>query len=324
MVLATDQFHALLVGVGDYESSDFPNLPVTVFDAEAVAAVLLDPDYCGYPEANMRTLLGEQAHIEAIRTALRNLARGSALAETIIVYFSGHGGQAYIDEAWQAYLCPRGANVSDLPGTAISATELSKALGAIAAKRLVVILDMCFAGGAAEPKSRLLAGRWKTGWSDDEYDVLSRGSGRVIIASSKEDQVSYVRRQGDMSVFTYHLVQALRGGAAIRDDGLIRVLDTYSYVSDAVQGDEPSQEPVLKAHNLAGNFPLALAARRPPAPEHPAPQPQRQPQHHETPAAASGDRPLIGKIHGDGNTINVADRMTVRIDQRKTGSSGDK
>ena len=320
MILATDHFHALLVGVGDYESSDFPNLPVTVVDAEGVADVLRDPDYCGYPRANVHTLISEHAHIEAIRTALRNLARWSALAETIIVYFSGHGGQAYVDGAWQAYLCPRGADISNLQETAISAPELSKALGAIAARRLVVILDMCFAGGAAEPKSRLQDGRWKTGWSDNEYDVLSQGSGRVIIASSKEDQVSYVRREGDMSVFTYHLVQALRGRAAIRNDGLVRVLDLYSYVSEAVKRDEPNQEPVLKAHNLAGNFPLALATKPAPADEPPEPQQQRP----EAPAPPAARGPLVGPIHGDGNTINVADRMTVNIDQRKPGSPGDK
>lgn len=324
MALATDNFHALVVGVGDYESPDFPNLPVTVSDAKAVAAVLRDPDSCAYPHDNVHTVLGEHATIGAIYNALCDLARGSALAGTIIVYFSGHGGRSYVNGAWQAYLCPRGADVSNLQETAISASELSKAIGAIAARRLVVILDMCFAGGAAEPKSRLLDGRWKTGWSDNEYDLLSQGSGRVIIASSKGDQVSYVRREGDMSVFTYHLVQALRGGAAIRDDGLVHVLDIYSYVSEAVQKDEPNQEPVLKTHNLAGNFPLALATNSPSVEEPPEPQQQHQQQRPEALAPTVVGRPLIGGIHGDGNTINVADRMTVHIDQRKPGSSGDK
>jgi hypothetical protein len=46
---------------------------------------------------------------------------------------------------------------------------------------------------------------WKAGLPDDYYEALARGSGRVAIASSKEDQFSFIRPQGDLSLFTYHM-----------------------------------------------------------------------------------------------------------------------
>jgi hypothetical protein len=318
MVLATDNFYALLIGVGDYDSPDFSNISATIGDAKAVADVLRDPDYCGYPKDNVHTLLGKEADIDAIRKALGDLARGSALAGTIIVYFSGHGGRVFTEGVWQAYLCPRGADANNLEATAISASEFSRALGSISAQRLVVMLDTCFSGGA-EMKSQLPDSRWKSGWSDAAYESLGQGSGRVIIASSQEDQVSYIRRENDMSVFTYHLVQALRGAAATNNEGVVYVSEVYRYVYNAVHQEYPAQEPVYKAPHLVGDFPLALAPKRPPAPEPPEPQHQ----HQENPVTTVNRGPLIGQIDGEGHTINVADRMTVNIDQRKIRRSDD-
>jgi len=51
---------------------------------------------------------------------------------------------------------------------------------------------------------------WKAGLPETYYEALSRGSGRVVIASSKEEQISYVRLLGELSLFTYHLREALQ------------------------------------------------------------------------------------------------------------------
>ncbi|HEX9370182.1 MAG TPA: hypothetical protein VF897_04220, partial [Roseiflexaceae bacterium] len=48
--------HALLIGVGNYAHAPNLNVPVTVADASAVAAVLRDPQYCGYPSAQVMLL----------------------------------------------------------------------------------------------------------------------------------------------------------------------------------------------------------------------------------------------------------------------------
>ncbi|MFL5626184.1 MAG: hypothetical protein ACJ788_11385 [Ktedonobacteraceae bacterium] len=38
-------FHSLLVGVGDYVHQLFPNLPATILDTQALAAILTDQAY---------------------------------------------------------------------------------------------------------------------------------------------------------------------------------------------------------------------------------------------------------------------------------------
>lgn len=253
----TSKFFAMIVGVGQYDSPYLADLPVTVADAHKLDAILKDTRLCGYPTDNVITLTDELATLDNMRDGLAWLAAHATSDSTAIIYFSGHGGRQIEPHSPRTFLCPRGADPLALGETALSGDEFSSALTAISAGRLLVILDACYAGSSAELKAGGMA-LWKAGLPESYYDVLSRGTGRIAIASSKEDQVSYVRRQGDLSLFTYHLDAALRGGAAVRGDGLIHVLDVFHYVSEAVQRDNPHQVPVLKAHNLDMNFPIAL------------------------------------------------------------------
>jgi hypothetical protein len=275
---ANAMFHALLVGVGDYAHSRFANLPATVRDAQALAEILTNPKGGGYPSDNVRTIIGPEATAANLRAALKHLGQVTDTQSTAFVYFSGHGGRTLPPggaNQGHAYLCPREAVPDDLPNTAISGDEFSAALAAIPARRVVVVLDACHAAGSATLKAADGA-VWKAGLPESYYAALSQGSGRVIIASSKEDQFSRVQAGGKLSLFTHHLRQALMGGAAVREDGLIHVLDVFHYVNQAVTADEPKQTPILKVDDLDLNFPIALVpdqtsepAKAPGAPESP-------------------------------------------------------
>ena len=162
------------------------------------------------------------------------------------------------NNAWRTYLCPCEADPDNLAHTAIPGGEISDLLAAIPAQKMLIILDACHAGGSADLKAVDGTTVWKSGLPDNYYQALSQGSGRVVIASSKEDQLSYVRSEGDLSLFTWHLREALNGQAGVRGDGLIHVLDVFHYVNEKVQADKPVQVPILKIKDLDLNFPIAL------------------------------------------------------------------
>jgi metacaspase-1 len=250
---------ALIIGVGGYNNPPFTNLPATVRDAEALAKVITDPYRCGYSENNVVLLTEDRAIASNIRNELRQLAIACVPDATALIFFSGHGIRISEKGDWQIYLCPKDCDVDNFPETAILGEELSNLLSAISAQKMLVILDACHAGGAAELKSLSGFLQIKAGVSDSYLEKLSEGRGRVVIASSKQDQVSRVRPQGDLSLFTYHLIQALIGGAAMRDDGFIHVLDVFHYVNEKVTFDQPNQVPILKVKDLDMNFPVALA-----------------------------------------------------------------
>ena len=250
---------ALLVGVGNYSHPRLANLPATVRDAEALTSILTDSNRGAYPPNNVRTITGSKATAKNVRAALQSLTKSTNDQSTVFIYFSGHGGRARGNGQWRTYLCPREADPNDLANTAISGNEFSAAIAAIPARRVLVILDACHAGGSAELKAADGTTIWKSGLPENYYEVLSQGNGRVVIASSKAEQYSHVRPQGDLSLFTYHLREAINSKAAVRGDGLIHVLDVFHYVNEAVQADQSDQTPILKVNDLDMNFPIALA-----------------------------------------------------------------
>src|SRR5579862_5326343 len=188
-------FHALVVGVGFYINRAFSPLPATINDAEDLYKALLEH---GYHPANVRLLTSEEATLRQMRDELSHLSSIQGGGSTVLIFFSGHGWRPAnaADEdshSHQGYLCLREADLLDMEGTSLSAEEFSRALCAIKAERIVVILDCCHANGTAQIKLVGSDMRWKSGLSEAVYQTLSQGGGRVIIASCKEDEQSYIR-----------------------------------------------------------------------------------------------------------------------------------
>jgi hypothetical protein len=59
------------------------------------------------------------------------------------------------------------------------------------------------------------------------------------------------------SLFTYYLLDALRGSARTHNDGLLRIFDIFEYVSEQVPA-RGNQHPIFKAADLEDNFPVSL------------------------------------------------------------------
>ena len=53
---AFDQGHAILIGIGSHKYIPPLDVPISVTDAQAVAEVLHDQRYCGYPGAQVKVL----------------------------------------------------------------------------------------------------------------------------------------------------------------------------------------------------------------------------------------------------------------------------
>lgn len=247
--------HALVIGIADYQH--IRKLPQTL-DAWAIYNLLIDPLYCGYHAENVQLLLDGQATRSAWRQALVHLAQRSNAETTAFLYFSGHGGRIETGTHADEYLLP--VDVVDSPDqtvsqTAISGAEFTAALRAIPARQAVVVFDCCHAGGIGQPKN-LSAPTLKPGLSENYYEALKSGRGCVILASSRSDEYSYVLSGAEHGLFTQHLLNGLRGGAA-SDDGFIRIFDLFEYLQPLVTGDQPNQHPVFRA-DLENNFPIAL------------------------------------------------------------------
>jgi hypothetical protein len=263
--------HALVVGVAAYQR--IAPLPATVVqDARDVRDLLVDPARCGYPPENVQLLLDGAATRAAIRGALADIAKRAGEDSTVFIYLSGHGGQIEGSPAAGAYLLPVDVDCSSeeaLIGSAISGSAFTALLRAIPARKVVVAFDCCHAGGIGQPKDAAGA-TLKAGLPESYYDALKSGRGRVIVASSRGGELSWVLPGARNSLFTQHLLDGLRG-AAPGPGGVIRIFDLFDYLQPRVTKDQPNQHPIFKAE-LEENFAVALFnGGKAPAPIPPAP-----------------------------------------------------
>ena len=249
--------HALIIGVANYPRVN--PLPETILnDARDLRALLTDPSACGYPPDQVTPLLDEQATADNIRVALADLAARTGPTDTAVVYFSGHGAHDSAGPDTRQYILPHDSDLVDLPNTAIAGDEMTALLREIRAGRLLVLFDSCHSGGAGDPKG--LLPQLKTGLSENYYQALARGKGRVVIASSRPDEVSWALEGMSNSLFTHYLLQALRGQARTLGDGYVRVFDLFRHVAEHVP-TRARQHPIFKAAAMEQDFPVALVKR---------------------------------------------------------------
>lgn len=255
------QGHALLIGVANYKH--ICSLPAAILnDVNDVAATLASPSYCAYTPANVITLLDANATRAAVLKGLDELAARVGLDDTACVFFSGHGAVVGDPGNEDSVLMTVDTDLADINNTSISSDELVTALAQIKAKRLLVFIDACHAGGAAISKS-LTDGKgqeFKSGYTQRTFAKLAVGSGRALMASCRADEESAVFKGARNSVFTTALLAGLRGAADKTASGFIKVFDLFTYVSEEVPKLIPGdQHPIFKADNLEVNFAVALS-----------------------------------------------------------------
>ena len=92
-------------------------------------------------------------------------------------------------------------------------------------------------------------------------EELAQGRGRAVLSSSTGEQSSWIRKDRQMSVFTYHLIEALTGHAE-PEEGAKEVLvsdvmgHVYRHVSRSVAADWGAEQ--TPDYQVSGNFPVAL------------------------------------------------------------------
>ncbi|MCS7237122.1 MAG: caspase family protein [Thermoguttaceae bacterium] len=225
---------ALLIGVGKFRNAHRYLRPLEApqHDVQALREVL---ERYGQMD-KISTLVDEQATAEAIRQAICvTLPRETRPGDEVLIYFSGHGARCADDnndepDGTDEYLVPHDAGFavpsgsnSPTPISVILDDELSRWIQELDGRRVAVIVDACYGGGqSAFDKSLRLddSGPLAEEESDgfDVLDDLDRELGLVkdlgaevaLLTSSHADELSFVCRDGKLSVMTRFLVEYLQ------------------------------------------------------------------------------------------------------------------
>jgi len=230
---------ALLIGIGKYLHAEqvWP-LRYAAPDAEAMAGVLADPEVCGFPAQRVKLLTDHSATRDSVAHHLsRWLPEQARGAEIAVIYFAGHGMIHRIGQRDEGYLLPYDADPDDLVTHGVLMADLARWIEAIDAGAVVVCLDCCHAakviprgGTKGEIVGRDMRIRPAI------FQELT-GRGRYLIASCDDGQVSVEAETWGHGLFTYHLLDGLRGAGDRDGDGRIGIAELFEHVALSVDRD---------------------------------------------------------------------------------------
>lgn len=221
------QFYVVVVGVSRYDGPGM-NLNYAATDAEEFSLQMLR---MGIPAKNIALLTNEEATRANILKAANNLYAYATAKDEIIFFFSGHG----------SYRCfiPYDKTNGVLWHSEVKATfKNSKA----ATKLLFA--DACYSGSMKSGK----ATPPPTTQRDIEkyYKNLTGENLQIaVFVSSRNNQTSIEDPTLKSGLFTYYLLQSLKGLGDSNQDRQITLKEMYDYVSKQVTLHDSGQVPVM-------------------------------------------------------------------------------
>lgn len=241
--------HALVIGNNQHDDPNWHDLKTPEHDAEAMAAVLTEPQIGGFD----RVIKLLNASVLQMRIAIAELFDPAAHQpdDLLLLYFSGHGE---LDSSNHLYFVGKETRRGHLVrATGLEAGYITTFMDGARSRRQVIILDSCYSGAF---------GRGAKGGVPTQAIFEGNGYGRHILTASEALQLSW---EGDEtlgqvvnSFFTHFLVEGLRTGAADRNnDGLIHLDELYDHIREGMAKQSRKQTPLKFSLQADGDLIIA-------------------------------------------------------------------
>ena len=229
------QRKALVIGISEY--TNLQKLDFCKNDGKEVSEVLSS---LGYEISDKFKLVGE-AKGEKVRDAIYDFFDNinNNLDDTLLFYYSGHGVP---DVDADMYLASSDTDPDKPYRRGFSFEELTKMIQKSISDKIIVILDCCYSGSAKISKGHEEDAA-KIGRTT--IDEKSRfGQGKYILSASQAAQEAYALTTGEHSIFTYYLLQGLKGNAeSVDDEGNVTPQSLGRYVYRSIMSLPPDKRP---------------------------------------------------------------------------------
>lgn len=240
-----------IIGLNQYKSPDIPALKYARNDAVELSRFFDGQKALGiYKNLKRKLLINQNATLINIRAALGEFFIDAREDDLAIVFFAGHG---VVDKVGATYLLAYDSDPDKLYSTALPMREFQNLLKhRIPPKRTLVLADACHSGGIG-------TGIRGTAEIIAEFHRLVRETeGKVIMTASREREFSREDDKKRHGLFTYYILEALKGSADHDNDNIITLRETYDYIYDKVKdASQGGQHPTLPAGGFDNEMPLA-------------------------------------------------------------------
>lgn len=229
--------YAVIIGISKYVHNNVaPNLTFPTADADRIKEYFTDSKGGNVPPENILVLKDEAATRQGILDAMNTMFSKAGEEDRIIFNFSGHGA----DGVFSTYNINAGpSGFTDV----ITFEEVKAAFKLSKAKTKICIADACHSGGM---KLNNATGSTRNMESGLRKFTVSGGENIIVMMSSRASEASKELSFMKQGVFSFNLLQGLRGKADLNKDKLVTIKELYQYVRTRVRAfTHGAQTPVM-------------------------------------------------------------------------------
>jgi len=229
--------YLLAIGVNEFPKMPEANLDYAAMDAEAITAAFEGLRNVSFNKVHSRVLSdfsSEKPDKATVLTALKFVKQATA-RDTVILFLASHG---LSDKAGNYYFVPRDGEFADIQRLLDGSSDAPSlirwesffdALRQTAGKRLLLV-DTC--------QAKNIQGTL-------DFHSLSKRSATSkfsVFAASKGSEESQEYRAGNHGLFTYALLEGLKGQGDADQDGNVTLNELFGFVSGYVQENREIKE----------------------------------------------------------------------------------
>lgn len=251
---------AVIVGISNYSDSRIPSLRYAASDARAFYKWIISPDGGRYAPSRVKLLLDEQATGSNLRGALFSWLKQAIEEDVVVIFFAGHGSSDSPDTNDNLFLLPYDTRYDNISATGFPMWDIETALKRfIRAKKVVVIADACHSGGVGESFDIARRTNRKLTISpvaSGLQNLSHVGDGVCVISAADDRQLSQENKRwgGGHGVFTYFLLNGLKGEADYNGDSEVTLGELIPFISETVRRETKNAQ----SPTVAGKFDPAL------------------------------------------------------------------
>lgn len=252
------QIWAVVVGVSQYQDTKM-NLKYADADAKMLYDFLKSPKGGKLDDEHLILLTNQQATRANIIKEIKNRFSKAFDNDMVMLYIAGHGMPDPTGN--EVYFLCHDAQKNNLEGTAVSQTDIQKALATTRAKKKVWFADACHSGGmgiseglrGAEDESSYQVNKLLTQLSN-----TNKGMALLTASAASETSREADKWGGGHGVFTYYLAKGLQGEADQNKDGIVNIRELYEFVYRGTTSEtQGNQHPELKG-TFDNRLPLSV------------------------------------------------------------------
>jgi formylglycine-generating enzyme required for sulfatase activity len=157
-----------------------------------------------------------------------------------------------LPETKASYLCPAETRLAK-PETLLPLGQVYRQLQACPAERKLLLVDAC-RNVPVESGARAAAEDNRVQGFAQGLQEMPKGKGLLLLTSCSMGECSYEEEEWGHGIFTYYLMEGLRGAADVRGRGYVSMLDLYQYATEKTKTYVAKVRKEVQRPNLRGEI----------------------------------------------------------------------